>query len=142
MINSASIFVDTSGFKAVFDKDDDFHSPAIKFWRTAQLEKIHLITSNFILDETYTLLRSHMGKDAALSFRQDIFESIQQLKIIRIIPQDEAQAWKYFEKLPGRGVSFTDCTSFSIMKRLKLETAFTFDNDFATAGFTISPGVQ
>lgn len=133
------VFIDSSGLKAVFDRDDDFNKPAIVFWNNAKSEKIHLYTSNFILDETYTLIRSHMGKEAVFQFRQDLAESIQQIRIFRIMPRDEVQAWIYFEKLPGRGISFTDCTSFAVMKRLGMESVFTFDEDFKSAGFKMLP---
>ena len=134
-----STFIDTSAFKAVFDESDDFHSKARNYWQKALSEQIHFITTNFILDETYTLFRSHLGKDKALIFRDKLAASPKSIKIISVQQKDEIQAWEYFEKLPGRGVSFTDCTSFSVMRRLKLESAFTFDTDFSTAGFIITP---
>ena len=136
MIN---IFIDTSAFKAVFDESDDFHQKAQNFWQKALSEQIHFTTTNFILDETYTLFRSHLGKEKALIFRDKLAASPKSIKIINIQQKDETEAWEYFEKLPGRGVSFTDCTSFAIMKRLKLEVAFTFDRDFLTAGFKVVP---
>jgi len=141
MINISTgnrIFVDTSGFKAVFDSDDDFHQKAKIFWLKTQTEETPLITTNFILDETFTLFRSHMGKKAALELRSDIAESPKQIEIVRVTAIDEKNAWHYFEKLPGRGVSFTDCTSFTVMKRLLVNTAFTFDEDFTQAGFKIT----
>lgn len=136
MINT---FIDTSGFKAVFDEADDFHSKARDYWQKALSEQILFITTNFILDETYTLFRSHLGKEKAILFRDKLAASPKSIKVISILQKDETQAWEYFDKLPGRGVSFTDCTSFSVMKRLKLESAFTFDNDFSKAGFIITP---
>jgi len=36
-------------------------------------------------------------------------------------------------------VSFTDCVSFSLMRRYKLSRVFTFDRHFAAAGFTVWP---
>lgn len=137
--NKKAIFVDTSAFKALFDFSDEFHKKAENFFKKIKKEKIVLITSNFILDETYTLIRVRMGKPAALQFHQDLINSFSVLKVKRITLSDEQKAWRYFAKLPGRGMSFTDCTSFALMKRLGIKNAFTFDNDFAKAGFKILP---
>lgn len=134
-----SIFIDTSAFKAVFDESDDFYLKACDCWQKALFEQILFITTNFILDETFTLFRSHLGKEKTLIFRDRLAASPKSIKVVKIQPEDELKAWQYFEKLSGRGISFTDCTSFSVMKRLKLETAFTFDQDFISAGFKINP---
>lgn len=137
--NRSVVFLDTSALKAVFDKDDEFHQKAISFWDKAKSEKIGFVTSNFILDEFYTLARSHLGKSAALQFHQDLVESAPQLKITRIVIKDEVKAWKYFEKLPDRRLSFTDCTSFAVMERAGLKEVFAFDKHFARAGFKVLP---
>lgn len=133
------IFGDTSAFKAVFDSDDDFHGKAIAFWEDIKEERKIILTSNFILDELFTLVRSHLGKAAVLRLRQDLLESPEQLKVIRITIKDELSAWKYFENLPGRKLSFTDCTSFALMKRLGLKEVFAFDDHFGKAGFSLRP---
>lgn len=131
-----TVFVDTSAFKALFDFGDEFHEKAAGLLDKCQKEGKGFITSNFILDETYTLFRAFLGKPAAIELRRDLAE----LKIInvkRVLLKDEGQAWKFFVKLPGRGVSFTDCTSFALMKRLGIKDVFAFDADFKKAGFNI-----
>lgn len=129
------IFIDSSAFKAVFDFSDKFHNEALLYWKESAEKHTVFLTTNFILDETLTLIRSHMGKNASLQLLDDIVASNQQIQIIRITVADEKDARDYFERLPGRGISFTDCTSFAVMKRLKIPTAFTFDQDFVSADF-------
>lgn len=133
------IFVDTSAFKAVFDRGDDFHQKALHFWETARKERKIWITSNFILDETYTLIRVRMGKKAWLGFYQDLLESGAMIRIFRITVGDEKEALRYFENLPGKDLSFTDCTSFALMRRLDLKEVFAFDEHFPKAGFNLLP---
>ena len=64
-----SIFVDTSAFYALADRTDCLHSPAVRFVETN--ERL-LVTSNFVVHETVTLLRMRLGHAAAVDedFRQ------------------------------------------------------------------------
>ncbi|MFA5896842.1 MAG: PIN domain-containing protein, partial [Thermoplasmata archaeon] len=48
-------------------------------------------------------------------------------------------ALRLFEERPDKRWSFTDCTSFAVMKDLGIETAFTFDRNFHEAGFSRVP---
>jgi len=40
-------------------------------------------------------------------------------------------------KYADKEISFTDCVSFAIMRRVGIRTAFTFDRHFRDAGFQI-----
>ncbi|MBI2268667.1 MAG: PIN domain-containing protein [Candidatus Blackburnbacteria bacterium] len=138
-IKTTTIFVDTSAFKALIDFSDDFNSQARKLWGRLSKQKQPVLTTNFVLDETYTLLRVRLGREPAIKFKQRINISPGFKRPQRVLAQDEVEAWKFFKELPGRGVSYTDCTSFAVMKRLGLIEVFTFDRDFARAGFKVLP---
>ena len=49
------------------------------------------------------------------------------------------KARKTFFRYRGKNDSFTDCTSFVVMRELKLHEAFTTDHHFAQMGFTLKP---
>lgn len=131
-----SVFVDTSGFKALIDQDDDFHQSAVKIWHRLQKENTELITTNYILDETFTLIRAKNGLKIALKFKDYLAESAPIITIERVLSVDEAASWQWFVKNWGH-LSFTDCSSFAVMKRLKLRRVFTFDHHFSRAGFKV-----
>ena len=131
---SPLFFVDTSFFKALIDEKDDFHLQALKILETLQKKEANFITSNFILDESFTLIRIKCGLKLALEFRKYLEESSMVVKIVRVTVADEANAWKWFIK-NWRRLSFTDCVSFALMERLNLEWAAAFDEDFEKAGF-------
>lgn len=134
-----SIFLDTSAFVGLYIENDDFHLQAIDFLTSLPAGQTQFVTTNFILDETYTFIRKDAGKSKALLFKLFLEENFDQVKVIRVLRTDEAKGWKYFSNLSGRGVSFTDSTSFAVMKRLDLNEVFTFDRDFRKAGFKILP---
>lgn len=135
-INEEKIFIDTSFFKAFIEGDDDFHKKAVDIWEKLEKEKLILITSNYVLDETFTLIRASRGLAIILEFHDYLWQSGPVFKIERVIAQDEADAWFCFLKDWSK-LSFTDSVSFALMKRLNLKRVLTFDRYFEKAGFVM-----
>lgn len=131
-----AIFLDTSFFKALIDKKDDFHDSAATQWIRMGQQRVNTITTNFIIDETATLLRIKCGRPSALEFRERLSGGLKSVKIMRVLVSDEKAAWTWFEKDWSK-LSFTDCTSFALMKRIGLTRAAAFDDHFSRAGFTV-----
>lgn len=128
------VFTDTSFFKAYIDKKDQFHQKALKIFEQLKISQVLLITSNYILDETFTLLRVKCNLELAHEFKRALEEFDTGLKIVRVTVADEADAWDYFIKDWSK-LSFTDCVSFALMKRLELKRVVAFDTHFQKAGF-------
>lgn len=57
----------------------------------------------------------------------------------RIDAAHEAAAWQIFARYRDQTFSFTDCTSFAVMRALRLTEAFTGDQHFRTMGFLLKP---
>ena len=132
------IFVDTGAFVARYVRQDSHHRRARKAWDEIERNRSRCYTSNFVLDETLTLL----GRRASYSFAADRGRSLLRssaLTILRPDAGDEEEAVEVFAKFADQQVSFTDCVSFVLMRRNRLERAFTFDRHFASAGFEIMP---
>lgn len=129
------VFVDSSMFFALVDEKDRFHQKAIQIWQTLKKQKVQLITSNYMLDEAFTLIRSRRGIKVVDDFRKSLTD-IYDIKIVRVTVADEAGAWKWFLKDWSK-LSFTDCVSFTMMKRLNIKTAAAFDNHFGRAGYKL-----
>ena len=129
------VFVDTSGWYAHLNRDQSGHA-AIK----AALKAHHgrLVTSNFVVDETLTLIRSRMSWHHAHAFGVEI-RAGGLAELIRVEPADEDAAWAIFVRYRDHVFSFTDCTSFALMQRLGLSTAIVLDDDFRTFGLTCLP---
>ena len=134
------VFLDSSYFKALIDKDDDFHKEAIDIFTLLNEQKTQLITTNYIIDETLTLLRVKKNLQSVIKLRDMINAGSPIITIYRVISEDDADAWHWFVK-NWSWLSFTDCVSFAVMKRLDLTHVATFDQHFKRAGFTIvGPG--
>ena len=129
------VFVDTSAWFAYANERDPDH-PAV---RTA-LEKWkgRLVTSNFVFDEIVTLLQMRAGSTVAVRMGESLRDS-GLVRMFRVSPEDEEEAWSYFTRHGDKRYSFTDCASFILMRRLGLETAIAADDHFRQAGFTVLP---
>ena len=137
---SRMIFVDTSAFYALEVEDDVNHGKARDFL-SSELQKGKygiLITSDYIIDETLTLLRIKHGIEAALKFYDKISRS-KSLKIIWVDQTAFEGALEYFRRNGNLKWSFTDCVSFTIMKLLNIKYVFGFDRNFEEANFTRVP---
>ncbi|MFW5920841.1 MAG: type II toxin-antitoxin system VapC family toxin [Polyangiales bacterium] len=128
------IFVDTGAFIARYVKRDQHHREASHGWAQLRRRKPMLYTSNFVLDETFTLLARRTDYEFAAHKARSLLTS-RLLRIVRPEHEDELQAVGLFEKYADQEVSFTDCVSFVLMRRHGLKHAFAFDRHFQVAGF-------
>ncbi len=132
------VFVDTSAWMALADKDDANHKKAAAVYPSLLKIQKGLITSNLIIAETYVLLLNELGHHAAMDFLERIKASP---RISRIYSNDdiEGDAVEILEKYDDQNFSYADAVSFVIMKRQKIGKAFCFDKHFTTAGFESIP---
>ncbi len=127
-------FVDTSAWIALNDKTDQYHNNAILKSQQIKKQKIELITSEYIFDESITLIRYRASHQSAVTFGDSLLNS-NIVRIIDVATEDRLMAWEMFKQYRDKELSFTDCTSFVLMKKLKLQKAFTFDRHFKLMGF-------
>jgi hypothetical protein len=133
------IFIDTSAWYAVEVEDDINHKAACKFLAQIASGKYGVvITTDYIIDETLTLLRSRRGLNSALDF----IDKIRKSKSIRVFWINEdlfEKALQTFQSSGSKTWSFTDCTSFALMRELIVSEAFSFDMHFREAGAQALP---
>jgi predicted nucleic acid-binding protein len=132
---ASEAFIDSSGFYALLVKDDDQHAKAMSFMRSAAKKARGFVTTDYVLDETATLLQAREREHVVPAFFESIFAS-RVCQIVWMDPQRFEQSRTFCLKHLGRKWSFTDCTSFVVMKELRLKEALTKDRHFQAAGFT------
>ena len=131
------IFIDTGAFVARYIERDQYHQQAIKMWEKIYTLREQCYTSNFVLDETLTLLGRWAGYVFAAQKAHIIYSS--PIFIILRPDQDiELKAIELFGKYADQKISFTDCVSFVLMKEKKIKRVFSFDRHFSIAGFNSS----
>jgi len=134
-----ALLVDTAGWMACADSADAAHSRSSAA-RDAALEAGQtLVTTDFVVDETLTLIRFRLGLGAADTWWQQVDRS-PRLRWERIDSDRFEEARDLFFHYRDKDFSFTDCTSFAIMRELRLTHAITTDPHFRQMGFQMLPG--
>lgn len=132
------LFVDTAGWMACADSADPAHVKS-RVARDAALEAGQtLVTTDFVIDETLTLIRVRLGLDAANTWWQQIDGSAR-LRWERIDSGRFEKARDLFFQYRDKDFSFTDCTSFVVMREIRLTRALTTDRHFRQMGFQVLP---
>jgi len=127
------LFVDTSAWYALNDRDDQYQKQAVEKLSRIKSERVELITSDYIFDESVTLISLRVGHSKAVTFGDAIMKS-RVASMVLVSDDVRLAAFELFRKYADKDLSFTDCTSFALMKRLKLKKAFTFDSHFQQVG--------
>jgi len=131
---SREVFLDTSGLYALVDRKDAHHPGARTIVERLIRGNRRLVATDYVLAETVNLANARSGTRVA----GRVLDLIEQSSGIRIewIGNSRFDSTKaFFRKHADHTYSFTDCTSFVVMRELKLSQALTTDHHFAQAGF-------
>jgi predicted nucleic acid-binding protein len=134
------LFVDTSGWVGYYDLGDRWHGAAKAAMASLLDQGVTFTTTDYVLDETITLLLYHAGRERALVFG-DAVQRSRNVRLVRVDASIWQQAWQLFKQFDDKAWAFTDCTSFVVMRQMNLQRAFAFDHNFQQAGFELWPGM-
>jgi len=132
------VFIDTAGWMACADAADPAHSRCCSARDRALEGGQTLVTTDFIVDETLTLLGVRLGLSAAETWWQQIDRS-SRLRWERIDSDRFEKARHLFFHYRDKDFSFTDCTSFVVMREMRFTHALTTDRHFRQMGFQVLP---
>lgn len=130
-----TLFVDTSALYALLDEDDRFHGAAAEVLRSSVGQELE--THPYVLVETLALVGHRLGFDAVGRLTGALLPVID---VVMIDGRLHAESLATFSAAGTTSVSFVDRVSFAFMRQRGVDTAFAFDADFASAGFSLVPG--
>ena len=131
-----TLFVDTSALLAFLDADQPRHAETVAAWRRAMDNRDTLVTSSYVVVETFALVQRRLGLEALRALAGDLVPLLQLLWV-----DDElhgAAAAALFTS-GRRTLSLVDCTSFELMRRHGITQALSLDADFSQQGFQMLP---
>jgi len=132
------LFVDTWGWLVLADRETPAFNSAAKVRRVYFEERRALVTTDYVLDETITRLFAARPFTRTRKFFDGILESQKLGQVIIEWITAERFRVAYDLRLRFRDkprVSFTDLTSFVVMRELGIRDALTADAHFNQAGF-------
>jgi predicted nucleic acid-binding protein len=128
-------FVDTSAFFALLDSDDKNHPVAERILRKLFENDTVLITSNYVLVESFALIQRRLGMDALRVFQTNMTPIVRVEFVSSELHRIGVSAVLSASR---RNLSLVDCVSFEIMRSLSIQSAFTFDHHFREQGFDLA----
>lgn len=126
------VFIDTSAFYALLDRDDANHRKAKNILDKILLSQNTLITSNYVLVESFALMQNRLGLPAVRGFQEDMLPLINIEWVNSSAHKSGVSALLAASK---RRLSLVDCVSFELMRNLGIKKVFAFDPHFEEQGF-------
>lgn len=133
------VFVDTSALLAVLDANDRGHSAVARAWKDLLSGEHELLTTSYVLVETFALVQSRIGVEAARVLDQDLLPAV---AVIWLDEEIHRAAVSALLTAGRRQLSLVDCASFETMRRHGVTTALTLDSHFAEQGFEVLPATS
>ena len=128
------LFIDTGGFYGLIAASSPSHKRAVEIMEELGQQRRRAVTTDYVIDETATLLRFR-GLAKLLTEFFHMVEESEALEIEWVFPGPFSTARKLMLKHLDQEFSFTDCASFVVMKELRLFDALATDKHFRVAGF-------
>ncbi len=132
------IFVNSSGWLALYNPNDPHYNAAVQLWDDLRGQPVRLVTTDYVLDQVYTVLKVFGSLDAA----QAVHDLISSSSLIRLFMVDSVifdRAWRVFLNDEQPHWTFTDCINYSVIQYLGVTEVFTFDPSFSAPGLVLIP---
>lgn len=129
-----AVFADTSALLALLNTEDQDHDRAARAFAALRARQALLVSTSFVLVETYALVGRRLGVDAIRTFRSDV------APLLDVVWVDEALHDAGLDLLLDRRkrlLSLVDAVSFVTMRLKGLTEAFAFDPHFQQEGFSL-----
>lgn len=129
------VFVDTSALYAALVSTDRIHAAAKgKLARLLADDTAVLLTTDYVVLETFSLLQARFGLETALRFDKELCSV---LDIRSVSEALRTRGVRRLELRRTRRVSLVDCVSFVFMEDNDISTALAFDKHFELEGFKL-----
>ena len=130
------IFADTSGLYPLLDAENMAFESVAPVWEHLRDGGYSIVTTNYVLVETATLLQSRLGVGAVRDFVDGV---VPVLSVEWVDPRVHEGGLAAVLAANRRDLSFVDCVSFEVMRRLGIRRAFALDGHFREQGFECVP---
>jgi len=129
--------VDTSALLALASRRDQYHARAVGIARRHVGAGGRFVGTSLVLGELHGHLLYRRGPAEARDVVSALLDdsAYEWVDVPVALVRDAVSAW--LERFRDQRFSMTDAVSFEVMRRERLRTAFAFDEDFETAGYSL-----
>jgi predicted nucleic acid-binding protein len=127
-------FVDTSGYFSLVNRNDHLHAVAKSIAAKLAKDATRLVTTDYVIDETVTLLQSRNLGYVARPWLDQLFSN-DSIEIVWMNAERFEEVRRFFTKHADKEWSFTDCFSFCVMRERQISQALASDQHFRQAGY-------
>lgn len=133
-----TIFVNSSGWLALYNPRDPNHEAASQLWAYLRDQPVRFVITDYVIDQVYTALKMFGSLQAAQAF-QAVLRNSQLVKFFMTDTVIFDRAWRVFVEDDHPQWTFTDCVNFAVIQYLGISEVFTFDANFSDPGLAIIP---
>jgi uncharacterized protein len=138
MMQKRNIFVNSSGWLALYNPRDPNHEAAQQLWAYLRDQSVRFVITDYVIDQVYTALKMFGSLHAAQAFH-DVLRNSQLVKFFMTDTVIFDRAWRVFVEDDHPQWTFTDCVNFAVIQYLGISEVFTFDANFSDPGLAIIP---
>lgn len=127
------IFVDSGAWIGLLNPKDQHYNVAVTIYNRLERQRVPIVTTDYVIDETITRLRYDVSHPVAVKFL-DFINRVEEQNVLTVVRVDSVlfqEALQLFRQYDSAKLSFTDCTSFAVCQKHKILEAFAFDKHFA-----------
>jgi predicted nucleic acid-binding protein len=138
MMQKRTIFVNSSGWLALYNTRDPNHAAAVQLWEHLRTQPVRFVITDYVLDQVYSALKVF----GSLQTAQAVHDLIRNSQLVRFFMTDTVifdRAWRVFVEDDHPSWTFTDCVNFAVIQYLGISEVFTFDANFTNPGLALIP---
>jgi uncharacterized protein len=138
------VFVDTSAWLALINRDERRHGAAVT-WQRSLARGVLRVTSWGIVSETYTWLRYHTGYHSAERWLHEEAGLTERgiLEVVYPTAQMESGVRRILSRFADQDLSYVDAASLYIVQtRGDIDAIFAFDHHLSLYGVPVLPGSE
>ena len=131
---SERVLIDTSAVLPFLVADDMAHERAVSTMRQLSQRRSRIVTTSYILAESYALVARRVGLDGLTAMRTHL------APLFEVVWMDETRHERALDRLlllRWRRLSIVDCSGIVVCEERGIDTVFAFDRHFERAGLTV-----